>query len=201
MTLQFAPSSVNDDALNRIFRHGRTFNAFHSKAVPESLLKEAVRLSLDAPTAFNSEPIRIVFVTSPEAKGKLRPALSPGNADKTMAAPTTAIVAFDLSFHDHLPRLFPFADVKGIFTSNAAAAEMTAFRNGTLQAGYFILALRSLGLDVGPMSGFDNAAVDAAFFPDSKYRSNILVNIGYGDATGQPERAPRLSPDEVATFA
>jgi 3-hydroxypropanoate dehydrogenase len=194
-------STVSDHALDRLFRHGRTYNAFHDRSVPDALLRQAVELALDGPTAVNSLPLRIVFVRSPEAKAKLKPTLSPGNVDKTMVAPVTAIVAFDLEFFEHLPRLFVHMDLKGYFAGDAAAARGTAEKNGTLQAGYFILALRALGLDAGPMAGFDNAAVDAAFFPDGRFKSNILVNIGYGDASKLYPRSERLRFDEIAVIA
>ena len=191
---------ADEVALDLIFRKGRTFGAFRDIAVPDALLEEAVKLATDGPTAVNSLPLRVVFVRSPEAKARLKPALSPGNVDKTVAAPVTAILAYDKQFFEHLPRLFPHMDLKGYFAGDAAAAEGTARQSGTLQAGYFILALRSLGLDAGPMGGFDNAKVDAEFFPDGRYKSNLLVNIGYGDASKLYPRGERLSVAEVTSF-
>jgi 3-hydroxypropanoate dehydrogenase len=145
----------------------------------------------------NSSPCRIVFVTSAEAKGKLAPALSAGNLGKTMAAPATAILAYDLEFHEKLPKLFPHTDGRSVFAGKTQAIATAAFRNASLQGGYFIVAARALGLDCGPMSGFDNAMVDAAFFPDGKVKSNFLCNLGYGDPASVKPRNPRLSFDEA----
>ncbi len=142
--------------------------------------------------------MRIVFVRSKEAKARLAPALSPGNRDKTLAAPATAIVGYDLDFHAHLPHLYPATDARAWFLGNDALIEETAFRNGTLQGGYFILALRSLGLDAGPMSGFDKAAVDSAFFAGTNVRANFLINIGYGDPAQLYPRGPRFAFEEMA---
>jgi 3-hydroxypropanoate dehydrogenase len=151
-----------------------------------------------APTSANMSPARIVFVKSPEAKAKLKPLLMEGNVEKTMAAPATAIIGHDLKFYDHLPKLFPHADARSWFAGNEEFIKVSAFRNGSLQAGYLILAARALGLDCGPMSGFDNAGVDAAFFPGTDIKSNILVNLGYGDSSGLYPRSPRFSFDEIA---
>ncbi|KGS73966.1 nitroreductase family protein [Burkholderia pseudomallei MSHR5596] len=139
-----------------------------------------------------------MFVKSPEAKAKLKPALSEGNLAKTMAAPVTVIVGMDMAFHDHLPKLFPHADARSWFAGNDALIEATAFRNASLQGAYLIVAARALGLDAGPMSGFDQAAVDAAFFAGTSIKSNFLVNLGYGDAAGLFPRSPRFSFDEIA---
>ena len=187
-------------ALDQLYHQARTHNAFLNKDVPEALLNEAVGLTVQGPTAANSLPFRVVFVRSPEAKARLEPTLSEGNRAKTMAAPVTAILAYDRKFYDHLPRLFPHADARSWFASNDAFADATARTNGTLQAGYFILALRALGLDAGPMAGFDNAKVDAEFFPDGQFKSNILVNIGYGDHEKLFPRSPRFTADEVASM-
>lgn len=137
-------------------------------------------------------------MTSPEAKARLKPALAPGNVDKTMAAPSTAIIAWDTEFYEHLPRLFPQADMRQYFVGNAKHAEESAFRNGSLQGAYFILAARALGLDCGPMSGFDPAKVNAEFFPDGKWKANFLCNVGYGDRSKLHPRNPRLTFDEAA---
>ena len=137
--------------------------------------------------------MRVLFLQSAEAKERLRPALSPGNLDKTMAAPVVAITAYDLEFYEHLPFLFPHADAKSWFSGNKAFAERTAVQSGTLQVAYLILALRAVGLDTGPMAGFDNAKVDAEFFPDGKVKSNVLINIGYGDDAKLFPRSPRFS--------
>lgn len=188
-------------AMDLLFREARTHNGWQDRPVPEALLKEAVDLMKFAPTAVNSSPLRIVFVRSPEAKAKLKEALAPGNVEKTMAAPVTAILGYDRNFFDHLPFLFPHADAKAWFAGNEAFATDTAYRNGTLQAGYFLLALRGLGLDTGPMTGFDADKVDAAFFAGANVRSNILVNIGYGDPAKLYPRSPRFACDEIASFA
>lgn len=188
-------------AMDLLFREARTHNGWQDRPVPEALLKEAVDLMKFAPTAVNSSPLRIVFVRSAEAKAKLKEALAPGNVEKTMAAPVTAILGYDRNFFDHLPFLFPHADAKAWFAGNEAFATDTAYRNGTLQAGYFLLALRGLGLDTGPMTGFDADKVDAAFFAGANVRSNILVNIGYGDPAKLYPRSPRFACDEIASFA
>ena len=185
-------------ALARLFTEARTHNAFLAKRVPDSLLVEALDLAKIGPTAANSQPLRVLFLRSPEAKERLRPALSPGNLDKTLAAPVVAIAAYDLEFYEHLPFLFPHADAKSWFSGNKGFAERTAFQSGTLQVAYLILALRAVGLDTGPMAGFDNAKVDAEFFPDGKVKSNVLINIGYGDDAKLFPRSPRFSFDQMA---
>ena len=153
------------------------------------------------PTSANCSPGRFVFVHTPEGKEKLRPALSSGNLDKTMSAPVTAIVAHDSEFYEKLPELFPHGDARSWFTSSPELAQQTAFRNGTLQGAYLIMAARSLGLDTGPMSGFDNAAVDEAFFAGTTWSSNFLVNLGHGDPSGVFERLPRMPFDEACVLA
>jgi len=150
------------------------------------------------PTSANCEPMRIKFVKSQDAKQRLEPALSEGNREKTLAAPVTAIIAYDMEFHEKLPKLFPHTDAKSWFSGNDDLIATTAFRNGTLQAAYFILALRALGLDCGPMSGFDNAKVDGEFFAGTSVKSNFLINIGYGDPSKLFDRSPRLAFDEGA---
>ena len=192
---------VSPAALDQIFRQARTHNVFLDRPVPEGLLREAVETAGCGPTSANTLPARYVFVRSKEAKEKLKPALLGANVEKTMAAPVTAIIGYDTKFFEHSPRLFPHADVRPWFSGNAEFAERTAFQNGTLQAGYFILALRALGLDTGPMTGFNNAAVDEAFFAGTPVRSNILINIGYGDAEKLFPRSPRFGFDEIASFA
>lgn len=189
---------LSDQALDQLFREARTHNGWQPVDVPDALLKEAVELTKMGPTSANVLPLRIVFVKSPEGKARLKPALMAGNVDKTMAAPVTAILGYDTKFYELLPRLFPHADAKAWFVGNEAFANDTAYKNGTLQVAYFILALRALGLDTGPMTGFDNAAVDAAFFPGGQIKSNVLVNIGYGDASKLFPRSPRLAYDEIA---
>lgn len=196
-----AEGRVSADALDRIFRTARTHNGWLDQPVPHALLEEAVNLAKLGPTAVNASPFRVVFVETPEAKARLKPALSPGNVDKTMAAPVTAIVGHDLAFHDHLPRLFPHMDVRPMFADNEAVAAHAAAQNGTLQLAYLILALRALGLDTGPMGGFDQAKVDAEFFAGTEIRSNVLVNIGYGDHSKLFPRSPRLEFHEIARYA
>jgi 3-hydroxypropanoate dehydrogenase len=185
-------------ALDQLFRSARTHNAWQPKDVPDALLHELYDLLKWAPTSANASPARFVFVKSPEAKAKLKAALSPGNIDKTMTAPVTVIVAQDMAFYDKLPQLFPHADARSWFAGNDALIESTAFRNATLQGAYLIMAARSLGLDTGAMSGFDNAQLDAAFFAGTPVKSNFLINLGYGDPAGLFPRSPRLSFDEAA---
>ena len=191
---------LDSRALDQLFREARTHNGWLPIDVPDALLEEAVDLAKMCPTSANISPLRIVFVRSSEAKLRLKGALAPGNVDKTMAAPVTAILGHDTKFYDLLPRLFPHADAKAWFVGNEAFANDTAYKNGTLQIAYFILALRAVGLDTGPMSGFDNASVDAEFFPGGQIKSNVLVNIGYGDPAKLFPRSPRLEFAEIATY-
>ena len=186
----------SNDFLDRVFRTGRTFNEFEDKEVPEALLKQAYDLAKMAPTSANCQPMRIVFVKSREAKEKLRPALDQGNLDKTMKAPVTAIIAYDLEFYKYLPKLFPHADAKAWFEGNEELIKTTAFRNGSLQGAYFIIAARAVGLDCGPMSGFNSARVDEVFFKDTKIKSNFLINLGYGIPDKLFPRSPRPEFDE-----
>lgn len=190
-------------SLDEIFRQARTHNAF-SGAVGDAQLRELYDLMKWGPTTMNTQPARIVFVRTKEGKEKLRPALSPGNLDKTMAAPVTAILAYDLHFYEHLPRTFPHRpDAINNFKGDEKKAgnERAAFRNASLQGGYFIIAARALGLDTGPMSGFDNAKVDAAFFPDGRWKSNFLCNLGKGDPAKIFARSPRLAFEEACQLA
>jgi 3-hydroxypropanoate dehydrogenase len=196
-----APGALDHEALHQLFRAARTHNAWLDRPVPDALLREAIDLAKMGPTAANSQPMRVVFVGSAQAKERLKPALAPGNVDKTMQAPVTAIVGYDLGFPDLLPRLFPHADVRASFAGKDALIADAAYRNGSLQGGYLILALRAVGLDVGPMSGFDPAMVDAAFFAGTPIRSNFLMNIGYGDVRKLFPRSPRLKFEEIARFA
>jgi 3-hydroxypropanoate dehydrogenase len=185
-------------ALDQLFRSARTFNAFLPKPVSEEQLHALYDLAKFGPTSANSSPMRLVFVKSAEAKEKLKPFLSEGNRAKTMAAPVTAIVANDHEFHEKLPQLFPHADARSWFAGNQDLVDLTAFRNATLQGAYVIMAARALGLDCGPMSGFDNAGVDEVFFAGTPIKSNFLINIGYGDASRDLfPRSPRLSFDEA----
>jgi 3-hydroxypropanoate dehydrogenase len=190
--------TLSDDALDLLFRNARTHNGWQAKPVDDTLLKQLVELVLLGPTSANSSPGRFVFVKSPEAKEKLRPALSAGNLEKTMAAPVTVIVAMDMAFHEHLPKLFPHVDARSWFAGNDKVIADTAFRNATLQGGYLIMAARALGLDTGAMSGFDAAKVDAAFFAGTTVKANFLVNLGYGDPSKLFARSPRFTFDEAA---
>ncbi|MBX9925057.1 MAG: malonic semialdehyde reductase [Hyphomicrobiaceae bacterium] len=185
-------------SLNQLFFDARTHNAWQDREVPDALLRELVDVAKWAPTSVNMSPMRLVFVKSKAAKAKLEPMVMESNRAKTMAAPVTAIVAYDLRFYDHLPKLFPAYDAKSWFTGNDEFARVSAIRNGTLQGGYLILAARALGLDCGPMSGFDNAGVDAAFFAGSEVKSNFLLNLGYGDPAGLHHRSPRFAFDDMA---
>jgi 3-hydroxypropanoate dehydrogenase len=193
---------LSDTALDQLFRTARTYNAWLDKEVSDAQLHQLYDLVKFGPTSANSSPMRLVFVKSAEAKAKLSPFLSEGNRAKTMAAPVTAIVANDHAFHEKLPQLFPHADAKSWFQGNQPLIDTTAFRNATLQGAYVILAARALGLDCGPMSGFDNAGVDATFFAGTTIKSNFLINIGYGDASRDLfPRSPRLSFDEACMIA
>jgi len=187
-----------EEHLNVIFHQARTHHAWLNKPVDDALLRQVYELAKFGPTSANMSPMRVVFVKSKEAKERLRPALQPGNVDKTMAAPVTAIIAMDLRFYEHLPRLFPHADAKAWFQPLPDnVLEYMALRNSSLQGGYFMIAARALGLDCGPMSGFDNAKVDATFFAGTSIKSNFLCNLGYGDVAKLHPRAPRLSFEEA----
>lgn len=189
---------LSDAALDLLFRKARTHNAWQDKPVSDVLVRAVYELMRWAPTSANSSPGRFLFLRSEAAKRRLEPALSSGNRAKTMQAPVTVIVAYDPRFYELLPRLFPHnTEARSWFEGKEQHALTTAFRNGTLQGGYLILAARALGLDCGPMSGFDNAKVDREFFPDSRYKSNFLCNIGYGDPQGVLVRNPRLDFDEA----
>jgi 3-hydroxypropanoate dehydrogenase len=194
---------IDRNALNALFVEARTQNGWLDAPVSDAQLREAFELMRMAPTSMNLQPARFVFLRSPAAKERLRPALSPGNVDKTMAAPVVAIVAHDVDFHEHLPKVFPHnPGAKANFDGDAKRAfrETFAFRNGTLQGAYFMLAARAVGLDVGPMSGFDNARVDAEFFPDGRVKSNFLCNLGRGDPSKVMQRLPRFGFDEVCSL-
>jgi 3-hydroxypropanoate dehydrogenase len=203
---------LGEEALDQLFRQARTYSAWMDRPVSDETLRQLYDLMKCGPTSANGGPARILFLRTPEAKERLRPALMPGNVDKTMAAPVTAILACDELFYEKLPQLFPHnPGIRDVFANSPELAEVTAFRNGTLQGGYFILAARSLGLDCGPMSGFDNAKVDAEFFtPEAcaeematevptvcQIRSNFLCNLGYGDPAALFPRSPRLPFEEA----
>jgi 3-hydroxypropanoate dehydrogenase len=190
-------SNIDED-LDLIFRNARTHNGWLDKPVDDALLRQVFDLAKMGPTSANMSPMRIVFVKSKEAKEKLKPALAHGNVEKTMLAPATAIIAMDVHFYEKLPKLFPHADAKAWFKDlPESELEYAALRNSSLQGGYFIIAARALGLDCGPMSGFDNAKVDAAFFAGTTIKSNFLCNLGHGNATKLYPRSPRLTFEEA----
>ena len=206
---------LNDEALDRLFREARTHNAWQDRPVSDDTLRELYDLVKWGPTAANASPARFVFLRSRTAKERLRPALAPGNADKTMAAPVTVIVAYDLLFYRQLPKLFPHnPGMASLYATNPQLVETTARRNSSLQGAYLILAARALGLDCGPMSGFDNARLDEEFFgagkecegcdqeffPEGHVKSNFLVNLGYGDPSALLPRLPRLDFAEACTL-
>ena len=206
-TLSAAPSAAErkmsralaPDALKTLYEGARTANAFLDEPVPHSLLEQLAQLSHAGPTAVNATPLRVVFIESPEAKARLLPALSPGNVEKTSNAPVTAILGHDLKFREKLPRLFAHMDLSAMLSDPSTVKSMAQY-NAALQAGYFILAARALGLDAGPMGGFDKAAVDREFFPDGSVKSDLLVNLGYGDDSKLYPRNPRLDTHEIARF-
>ena len=190
-------SQLDPLALDLLFIEARTHTVWQDKDVDTSVLEHLYRLMKMAPTSMNISPARIVFIKSSEAKERLRPALVSGNVEKTMTAPVCAIIGYDVSCWKNLDKLFPFKDMSQLFTENPQFAETTAFRNGSMQGAYFILAARSIGLDCGPMSGFDNVKVDEEFFGGTEIKSNFLCNLGYGVWDNIPNRAPRLEFDEV----
>jgi 3-hydroxypropanoate dehydrogenase len=191
-------SAVGAAAQAQLFTEARTHNAFLGRPVPDALLVEALDLAKMAPTAANQQPLRVLFLRSQEAKQRLRPAMSPGNVAKTMAAPVVAVTGYDLKFYERLPYLFPHADAKSWFDGNPELAARSAAQSGTLQVGYLILALRAVGLDAGPMGGFDAAKVEAEFFPEGTIKANVIINIGYGDDSKLFPRSPRLAFDQMA---
>lgn len=195
---------LDAQSLDTLFRQARSQNGWLPTPVSDDQLRALYDILQWAPTTMNTQPMRIVFVRTPEGKERLRPALSPGNLDKTMAAPCVAILAWDTRFYENMPRTFPHRpEAKDLFGAPGKEqfAHTSGFRNASMQGGYFILAARALGLDCGPMSGFDNAKVDAEFFPDGRFKSNFLCNIGHGDATKVMQRLPRLPFDEACTLA
>jgi 3-hydroxypropanoate dehydrogenase len=191
--------SLDARSLDVLFRQARSAKGFQPTPIAPSILQDLIELTSLAPTALNAQPLRVLFVNSDEARERLKPLLWPGNVEKAASAPVTAILARDLNFHEHLPRVFP--QVPPQYLDNAkAAADPMSLQNATLQAGYFILAARALGLDVGPMGGFDSAGVDAEFFPDGSRKSILLVMLGYGDDSKLFPRNPRLDFAEIATI-
>jgi 3-hydroxypropanoate dehydrogenase len=192
--------TIDAASLDALFTSARTQNKWTGEPVSDATLHELYDLVKMGPTSANCSPGRFLFLRTPEAKDKLKPALSAGNLEKTMAAPVTVIVAHDPLFYEQLPRLFPHADARAWFSGSEALATETAFRNGTLQGAYLILAARALGLGVGPMSGFDKAKVDEAFLSERGWKSNFLINLGHGDESGQFARSPRLTFDEACVL-
>ncbi len=182
---------LSQESLNLLFGDARTHYHWQEKPVPEALLKQVYDLTKMAPTSANCQPLRVVFITSAAAKARLKPHLDAGNVEKTLSAPVTAILGMDMAFYDQLPKLFPHTDARSWFAGNEQKIYDTAFRNSSMQAGYFILAARALGLDCGPMSGFSNAGVDSEFFAGTTIKSNLLCNLGYGDAAKLFPRSPR----------
>ena len=189
---------IDQAPLAQLFTEARTHNVFLDTPVPEALLQEAVDIAKIGPTSANQSPMRILFLRSKEAKERLRPTLMEGNLAKTMSAPVVALTAYDVKFFEHAPYLMPHFDVRPWFEGNEAFAAKSAFQNGTLQVAYLILALRAVGLDTGPMTGFDTEKADAEFFPDGRFKSNVLINIGFGDHTKLFPRSPRFNFDQIA---
>jgi len=184
---------ISDTSLDQLFRQARTANGFIDKPVSQDLLRRVYELACMAPTSMNTQPTRYVFLTTPAARERVIPALSPTNVDKTRSAPVCVIVATDTRFYEHMPQIWHKPEAKAMFEGNAVMASATATRNGTLGGAYFILAARALDLDCGPMSGVDLAKVNAEFFPDGRYQSNFLINLGYMDKSKLFDRNPRLS--------
>lgn len=193
---------LDASAFDQLFLKARTHNAWQARAVPEALLRELVDVMKMGPTSANCSPARLILVTSPAGKARLKPFLSASNADKTVAAPVTVIIGQDMAFYEHLPKLFPHnLTARSWFEGKADHIAATALRNSSLQGAYLMLAARALGLDCGPMSGFDNAGVDNAFFGGTTIKSNFLCNLGYGDPAGLFPRSPRFTFDEMAQIA
>ena len=189
---------LDENALDLLFREARTHNAWSEKPVTDEHLQTLYQLVINCPTSGNCLPARFIFCRTAGSKARLTPCLAPGNVAKTEAAPITAIIAYDLSFWEHLPRLFPHKDMTETFKNNPKIAEKVAFRNGSLQGAYFIMGARAMGLDTGAMSGFDNEAVDKEFFANTTFKSNFLCNIGFGDTSGLLQKLPRFNFNEVA---
>lgn len=192
---------ISQEALEQIFTKARTHNGWLNQPIPDSVLHEIYDLAKWGPTSANGSPARFFFVKTSEAKKKLLESMAPGNVEKTKSAPVTVIIAEDREFHEKLPKLFPAADARSWFVGNQPLIEATAFRNSSLQGAYLMLAARSLGLDCGPMSGFDQAKVDAAFFAGTTWKSNFICNLGYGDHSQLYPRSPRLTFEEACRIA
>lgn len=188
---------LTSDALDTIFRNARTHSVWQEKPVEDRLLQQVYELARMGATAANTNPMRVLFVKSPEAKEKLKPCLDAGNVKKTMAAPVTAVIAQDMEFYENMPRLFPHTDARSWYVGKSDVIQTTAFRNSSLQGAYLMLAARSLGLDCGPMSGFNNTKLDETFFVGTPWKSNFLCNMGYGDSSKLHPRNPRLEFSEA----
>ncbi|MEL7128200.1 MAG: malonic semialdehyde reductase [Pseudomonadota bacterium] len=190
---------INDEALNTLFRRARSYNSWSETSVPETLMRAVYELTKWGPTSANGSPGRFIFLAQGEGRDRLKPFLSEANVEKTMSAPWTVILAHDLDFHEKMPELFPHNPTAKDWFEDESQREITAFRNGTLQSAYFLMAARAVGLDCGPMSGFDNAGVDAEFMTGdrARWRSNWLCNVGHGDRTDLFDRSPRLDFDEA----
>lgn len=186
-----------DQSFDQLFRTARTANAWKNEPISDDLLKKIYDIAKFGPTSANTCPLRIVFVKTPEAKERLKPAVAPGNISKVLDAPVCAIFAHDMAFYEHLKFLFPHTDARPWFEGKPDVVLDTAFRNGTLQAAYFMIVARGFGLDCGPMSGFDKAKVDAEFFPDGRFKSNFICSLGYGDHSKTFPRSPRFSFDDA----
>jgi 3-hydroxypropanoate dehydrogenase len=200
---QFKPSShkpISKECLDQIFLEARTHNKWQPRPVPHALLRQIVDVMKMGPTSANCSPVRITFIESRAAKERLSPFMSEGNRAKTFAAPVTAIIGYDTEFYEKLPKLFPHADARSWFAGKPAHIEETAFRNSSLQGAYFIIAARALGLDTGPMSGFDSAGVNKEFFPDGKIKVNFICNLAYGDPEDLFARSPRFAFEEFCTI-
>lgn len=194
-------SVIEQKAVETLFTDARTHNIWKDEPVSEKTLRELYQLMRFGPTSMNCQPTRVLFLRSNTAKERLKPALMPGNQEKTMKAPMVAVLGYDTEFYEHLPRMFAHnKDAKSLFEGKKDFINTTAFRNGSIQGGYFIMAARAVGLDCGPMSGFNNAAVDEEFWPDGKVKSNFLCNLGYGDASALFPRNDRFTFDEVCQF-
>ena len=190
-------SIITKEVTDHLFTEARSHNAWQSRDIPEDTLHKLYDLMKFAPTSANCSPLRIVFVKTAEAKAKLKPFMSAGNVEKTMQAPVTAILAFDMDFASHLPKLFPHVDARPWFAGTESTVRTVALRNSTIQAAFFIAAARAVGLDTGPMSGFDEAGLNAAFFAGTRFEANFLVSLGFGDASQMKPRLPRFGFDEV----
>ncbi len=193
-------TKISADALKQLFLDARTQNGFLDKPVSDEQLRELYDIAKMGATSMNTQPMRVLFLRTKDAKQRLAPALSPGNLDKTMAAPVTAIVARDMQFYEYMPEIWHNPAARDNFANNAPMAQATAVRNATLQGAYLMIAARAIGLDCGPMSGFDIAKVNAEFFPDGRCQTDFLCNIGYGDTSKLMGRQPRHSFERACTL-